>query len=214
MKLKVEILESSKEISVMIANALKKQVDQFMAQALTKIKSELPALLSRAIEDSPEYTSLLSGELKYEFGIPDSSSKLKGLLDIWTNDVLVNHSPSVISNNGSLKTSISISMVKSDFSNVLGSSYAFVYDNKRGYTLPWLKWLLLDGTMSIVPGYEVVIGPNKRSRTGMAVMANKEGKSWNVPSYYSGSINDNWITRAILSSGKNIDSLIKKAIEK
>lgn len=213
MKISLKILESDKQISIMIANALKKQVDQFMTNALGKIKSELPIILRRAIEDSPEYNSILSGQLKYEFGIPDSSSKLQGLLDIWTNDVLVNYSPAITTNSGNLKTSISISMVKSDFSNVLGSSYGFVYDNKRGYALHWLEWLLLDGTMSIVPGYEVVIGPNKRSRTGMAVMSNKNGKSWNVPSYYAGSVNDNWITRAIRSSSKNIDRLLKKATE-
>jgi len=214
MKVSLKILESNKQISLMIGKALQNQVDKFMSNSLKIIEKGLPDILTRAIETSPEYYAILSGDLKYELGIPNSASVLQGLINTWTRGVVTSYSPVVILSSGQIKTSFSVSMVRADFSDVLSTSYAFVYDYKRGYALPWLKWLLLDGTMPIVNGYEVEFGPNPRSRTGMAIMVETTGKAWNVPANYAGNANDNWITRAIRSSERDIEKFIQKVLQK
>lgn len=84
----------------------------------------------------------------------------------------------------------------------------------RGYQLPWLKWLLVEGTKPIVKNYAVKFGPNKSSRTGMAVMVNSSS-NWSVPSEFAGTISSNWISRAIDDiSDLFISSIIENEIRK
>jgi hypothetical protein len=76
--------------------------------------------------------------------------------------------------------------------------------------LPWLQWLLLEGNATIVRNYTVSFGPNRFSRTGFALMR-PSLQSWKVPSEFAGTINDNWITRAIDGAESNIQKLLDGA---
>ena len=84
-------------------------------------------------------------------------------------------------------------------------------DSLRGYSLPWLQWLLLDGTKVLIDSHQVVIGPNLRSRTSMAIM--RPGSGWSVPNEFAGTQNNNWLTRAIDSSSDSINNLLKRAFK-
>ena len=212
MRFSIKIIESDKEIALRIGNALIPQVRQYMSKTMDKIRKGLPDIIYQAIISSPEYSSILSGLLKYEFGIPDSLSKLDGLLNVWTQNLSVTYTPPLVNYNGSVSSSVTIAMIKSDFSDVLGTDYASVVDRKRGYILPWLSWLLLEGSVTIVNGHQVIFGSNPRSRTGLAVMR-KGGNGWKVPKRFAGTSNDNWITRAIASSEKDIYNFIQKAMK-
>lgn len=213
MKISLKLLESNKEIGMMIGKALLPQVDKQMNSWSQKLKITLPTILQRAITNSPEYASILGGQLRYELGIPNAPQALSTIITIWTTNVNVEYGPPTITQNGQIKSSISVSMVKSDYSDVLGSSAAYVYDYERKYTLPWLRWLLLEGAVPIVSNHYVVVGANKSSRTGMAIMK-EGGGSWSVPSRYAGTITDNWITRAIFGAGSEIENLMQKVLAK
>lgn len=213
MQISLKILETNNEIAVQIAKSLIPDIKNYMDNAMKNIKNNLPAIIYKAVINSPEYVSITQGQLKYEFGIPDGASKINGLLEIWSNSIYTTYVPPSITTSGSIKTSFDISMVKADFSNVLGTDYANVYDQKRGYSLPWLKWLLLEGSVPIVKNHQVVIGRSSRSRTGMALMRESSSKSWGVPGKFAGTETDNWITRAIDSSASEIKSLIEKALQ-
>ena len=209
-RMNIKVLESNKEIAMRIGSALLPDVKLYMQGCVKNIKQGLPPLLYAAIINSPEYASVLGGQLRYELGIPNPSQVLSGLLNIWTSNLFVTYVPPVVSSNGRIKSSISANMVKVDFSDVLGSEYASIYDTGRGYTLPWLKWLLLDGSAAIIKNHSVVIGPNSRSRTGMAVMR-ETSKSWGVPKQFAGTESDNWITRSIDLYREEIEKFIEKA---
>jgi hypothetical protein len=211
MKFRIRIAESDKMISEKIGNALIPEARKYMKKNMDNVKKSLPAKIYSIIVSSPEYSSILGGRLKYEFGIPDPAAKLDGLLSIWTNNVYVVYTPPSVISGGRIVSSFSVSMIKSDFSDVLGSNYAFVYDNKRGYTLPWLEWLLLEGSVSLVKNHSVVMQANPRSRTGMALMK-VSNSSWKVPNQYAGTISDNWITRSLEAANDDIYNLIKKAM--
>lgn len=211
MKISLKIIESERDIALKIANALIPDVRKFMSKAMDVVKKELPSIVNNAIINTPEYASLSNGKLRYEFGIPDVQQKLAGLLNIWSQTVSVVYSPPVISGGGQIRSKFSASMIKVDFSDVLFTEYAEVYDNERGYKLPWLQWLLLEGNKTIVSNYSVVIGPNKKSRTGFAIMR-PTSKAWKVPSEFSGTQNDNWITRAIDQTEDQVNQLLQKAL--
>lgn len=212
--MKVSItLANNTSISKEIAKALIPEFKKIMDKTASILKKEIPIILKKHIEKSPEYQSILSGQLKYEFGIPNPSEKLRGLILTWIDNTNVQFTPPSIDGRGMLKTSLSVSMVRIDLSDVLYTEYAAVYDRQRGYVLPWLQWLLLEGNKVIVKDHSVVMGPNQRSRTGQAIMRSKENKFWKVPAQYAGTQNDNWITRCIDSAGPDIETLLYRVLK-
>lgn len=207
----MKLLESDKQISNIILNAVLPEVSNYLKDAINYLKSNLPPIIRSAIINTPEYESIARGELQYEFGIPDPGSKLSGLLDIWSSNININYTPPVISNNR-IKGSFSAKMIRVDFSDVLYSDYAIVYDSLRGYSLPWLEWLLLEGNKTIIKNQNVILGYNKYSRTGYALMKDSS-TSWSVPSQYAGTISNNWITRALDKAENDISNIIDKALD-
>lgn len=205
-----KLLDSNSNIYQEILKALLPQVNQYMSKAILSIKPEIINIVGSSIRNSPEYGSIQSGQLKYELGIPDPSSRLESLINIWLNNMQSTYDKPVISNN-KIKSSFTFEMIKSDFSDVLLTDFATVRDNMRGYDLPWLRWLLLEGNKTIVSKYEVLFGQNKASRTGFAVMT-PSNRSWKVPSTFSGNISDNWITRAVDSASSQIQSLLDRSL--
>ena len=211
MKLNLTVLESNSQISKSILDALIPEVDRYLKQKLQYIKQNLPILITDILTSTETYSSLIGGQLQYEFGIPDPIPKLDEILSVWTNNIMIDYK-SPISSTDKLKASFSISIIKSDFADVLSQDAAFVIDSLRGYSLPWLEWLLLEGSKTIVKNQQVVIRSSKFSRTGRAMMQ-ESNTSWKVPSQYAGTINNNWITRAIDDNETLINSFLEKAIE-
>lgn len=206
MKFSIKLLESNQDISNQILQALMPQVDNYLKQKLNSIRNNLPTIISNIIQNTPEYNSLIGGQLQYELGIVDPGVKLANIINIWTRNINIEYNGPKISS-GQLKASFSVSLIRSDFEDVLASDYALMVDNLRGYSLPWLEWLLLEGNKTIIKKQEVVLGPNKFSRTGFAVMR-ESSKSWKVPSEFAGTIRDNWITRAIDNAESEINDFL------
>lgn len=211
MLFKIKLLESDKQISQNILVALLPETSKYLKDVIKYLQANLPSVVRSVIINTPEYESILNGQLKYEFGIPDSSTKLAGLIDLWSKNIKINYSPPIISGN-KIKGSFSANMVRVDFTDVLYTDYAVVYDSLRGYTLPWLEWLVLEGNKTIIKNQTVILGPNKASRTGYAVMKDSI-QSWKVPSQYAGTVSNNWITRAIDNAESNINTIIGQALE-
>ena len=209
MEFSLRLLESDSQISQEILKALSPQITTYLDSGIKIIKSELPNIIRQSIVSTPEYQSIASGQLKYEFGIPDSEQKLAGLLDIWSTNIEYMYNRPKLTGS-TIKASFTANMIRVDFADVLYTDYALVIDGLRGYTLPWLKWLLLEGNKTIVKNYEVSIQANKNSRTGNAIMKQSRG-SWKVPSAFSGTVSDNWITRAIDGVQSDVDLLLNKA---
>lgn len=209
MRFSLKLIDSSKEIQQNILKAMLPEVSSLMNKGITKLKSNLPNIIRQAIINTPEYESLSRGKLKYEFGIANVDSKLASLISVWSTNIQYTYkAPNIIA--GRIRSSFSASMIRADFSDVLYADFAAVVDTLRGYTLPWLEWLLLEGNKTIVRNYEVILGPNRSSRTGYALMK-PSNRSWKVPSEFSGTINNNWITRAIDAAESNIQKLLNEA---
>jgi hypothetical protein len=203
---KLKLLESDSQISRNILEALLPQINKYMVDSINNLKNILPKIISKAIADTPEYNSILSGKLKYELGIPDPENKLAGLIGIWSNNIAVKYNKPRISRL-TILSDFSINMIRVDFSDVLYSDYAIVVDAYRGYSLPWLEWLLLYGNKTIVKNKRVSIGPNKFSRTKMAIMVDSL-ENWRVPSEFAGNQENNWITRAIDNVSPEIEKIL------
>lgn len=180
MKIQFKIVESNREIENKILKALLPEIAKLMKNASQNISKEIKNLVVRAIENSPEYISLVSGSLKAEFGLPDPEQRLSELLNIWIKNIKVFFNPATISNSR-IKSSFKLELIQSDFSDVLGSNAAILIDGLSGKSVYWLEWLSLAGDKTILKDYTVVYGPNKRSRTNLAIMRSQSGSKWRVP---------------------------------
>jgi hypothetical protein len=212
MELKIKLLDSSSDITNKILKALLPEIKQLFKKIGPFVKENIKDLVVNAIKSSPEYLSLMSGILRSELGVPDAEVRINKIFNIWFNNIITEiESPSIAGR--SIKGKISISLIKSDLSDILSSDIAVIIDSFSGSSVNWLEWLSIAGDKTILKNYEVSLGPNKRSRTGNAIMKVAVNKKWKVPSEFSGTQNNNWITRSINNVSDEIESILIKSIK-
>lgn len=212
MKFDITILESDSEIRTLILQAMKDHLDMVFNKSISQISQEIKKVVIEALKKEPEYESLMSGSLKFELGIPDSNS-VNRVIELMVNTLEIDKVPINISNFG-LSGGYKLTMIKSDDINgIIKDESAMVNDDARGYSLPWLEWLLFQANKPIVKNFEVKIGPNQSSRTGMAIMIDSN-KNWRVPPEFAGTVTNNWTTRAIENTEKEILKIMQTSIEK
>lgn len=211
MKFSLKLLEDDASITRLVLENLQDQLQNKIFKALPSISSDIKMLVKNALINEPEYSSLKAGTLKAEFGISNSSA-IDSVIDALVNTLEVQSNPVKLTKN-SLSGGFVLKMIKSDnISGIIYTDIASVIDDVNGYALPWLEWLLLRGNEIIVRKYSVNYVNSPRSRSGMALMV-QSNKSWRVPPNFSGTENNNWITRAISKIDKEIVRIIQSSLE-
>lgn len=211
MNLKLKIVDSDKDIQNKILKALLSEVSSVFKKARNPLVNNIKNIITNSILSSPEYASLSSGQLKFELGVPDISNRIQSIFNVWFSNIDVKLESPKISGSG-IKGSLTIGIIKSDLSDILGSDVAIITDSNTGSSVNWLEWLSLAGDKTIIKDYEVVLGPNRRSRTGNAIMTVSKNQRWKVPSEFSGTVANNWITRAIDSVSDSIEKELLNTI--
>lgn len=214
MNLTLKLIDTQSEISQKILVEIK----NYLQPIFTKISKNIQPLLEKdieaAVKSEPEYLSLVGGILRSELGIPDADQRVDRLLSAWSSSADIQSKP--ISIQGSkLVGGFSISMVRSDFSDILSIPESVVIDSTSGSSIEWLKWLLLEGNKAIIlRNYTISYpGPNSRSRTGNAIMV-ESTKNWRIPMIFAGSPTNNWITRAISRLDDTILNHLENELER
>jgi len=211
MKIELNLLESDRIISKYILDSIAKQLNSKLPSLFDKAQDSIKEIVINSIKNQPEYSSLLGGQLQYEFGILDPQSRLDAILNILQNSMIA--SLDKIQINGSLlKGGFKIEFIKSNYSDILSLPESY-FITEKGSKLEWLNWLLLQGDNSIVLGYSFILGGFKFSRTGGGIMTTNESGLWKVPSQFSGTQDNNWIIRGILSCSDEIQQLLNKLIK-
>lgn len=210
MKYSVSLLESDKDIRSAILDALSSDLSKTINKSISSISTKIKILIKKALQNEPEYQSLKSGQLRREFGI-ENTNNVDIVIDKLI-DTLVIDTKTITINSQGLSGGLRITMIPSDFGGVIGTEEATVVDNIRGYSLPWLEWLLLKGSQIIIRDYEVKVGPSPYSRSGDAVMVSSS-KNWRVPPEFIGTVTDNWTTRALSTIDDEISKIIQDTIE-
>lgn len=212
MKLSLSLLETNTEIRQKILSAMQPLIDKALDSTIQNLSKDIKNLLILALKSEPEYSSLISGELRREFGISDTSNVNTAIENI-ANSIKINKKAIKINNTG-LSGGIEINIINNqDYGGALSDYSGQVIDNDRGYSLPWLEWLLLRGNQIIVKNYEVKLGGNSRSRSGDAIMISSSS-NWRVPPTFAGTIRDNWTTRALSTIENELTNLIRSTFEK
>ena len=144
----------------------KKEVDKEISKRIKasiniiteSIEIALQTLVKIKLEGAPEVLSIAGGELRYQFGLVDGSSRIQNIIDMWADSIEVKYVTTAGKFGG-----ISISMTDSDYSKALSMSEA-EFITEDGTPLEWLRWLLLEGDTRIVNNY--VFQSGRRGRAG------------------------------------------------
>jgi hypothetical protein len=212
LRFSIDILESDEQISKEINKAILQELKSRLPVVFKKSQNYILNTVIEAIKNQPEYISLLSGSLKYEFGLPDASSRINAILETIERSLYVEYEqPKITGSN--IVGGFLIGIINAGFSDILSLKEATLITEK-GTPLEWLKWLLLEGDKTIIIGYDFNIGNYKNSRTGGGIMSPSFQGAWRVPPEFAGTIENNWIIRAVESIQDQIESQLVSLLQK
>lgn len=200
-----------KEFARKLLAALANHLNSHLPRAVQPIKNRIGELIDRAIYNSPEAASLLGGQLQAELGVADPNTALRLIALAVATAIEVKVIPiTVVSSN--LSGGMSIGVLRTDLRDVLGLSVAS-FDSEGGYRIDWLEWLLTSGDNVILVDYafRTAVG-SRASRTRLGVM--RRHGTWQVPYEYSGTVGDNWLSRAIATIGDGVVEILKDEVRK
>lgn len=149
------------------------------------------------------YNSLCMGFLKGEFGLPPSGGSSKDIIDNIVDElakqVVMEVYPFYVSGKKIIGGFI-VYIYEADFMKILGMGEGHTITEKNA-DLHWLDWLMVQGDKIIIGQGGVYSDaewhsePSTEGRSGKAEMF--RGGFFKVPAAFSGTINNNWITRMI-----------------
>lgn len=194
---------SEKNFDRQFKSAVQKEINQALNKAKVEVVDYLKRAVRQALEDSPEYKSLINGDLSAQFGFVkgQEQSYVDPVIDYIINSIDVDIDKFKYEIGGGY--SIKLIVVDIDELSFIGK--ATYTSSPSGENIEWLNWLLTQGNKIIIQNFYIRFGQftSKKSRSTRAIMVKKQGASWGinssskVPSGLSGTVDNNWFTRAI-----------------
>lgn len=207
MTISLRLVDSENQIRQNIYGAIAEELNSRLSSRSREISSKVRQLIPLWIKSQPEMLSLMSSStlsLKGQFGIQEETTIIVNTI---ANAVTNSTTVSMRQYDNKLKKGgLELNVQPIDFSNLLSLSDGHtVYE---GGDLHWLSWLLTRGDETIIVGYEY----NPQTGLGRSKLGNMiTGQSFRVPPQFSGTIKDNFITRAL--SGKEQELAITKIFQ-
>lgn len=170
---------------------LKGEILERMKKAAPRLQTTARQLLRKEIENCATVHSLISGELRAEFGLENPVHDVQRIIDVWVESLTV--TVEVVKG----KAAIVLRAVNDHWLDVIGLPEASQAID--GGELDWLRFLLLVGEQTIVYDHYVSTANSyerQYSRSGTdTIMRKRAGSSWAVPFKYAGTIENNFMTK-------------------
>lgn len=222
----LKIISTPQQILDMALKQMYPQINGKIKKSAPGILRDIKSLFKSLIVGSETYHSLTSGgisdrALRGHFGFPAGQEHeiVDPIVDAFINSLHYDFSE-FSSNSGHFR----ILGVPSDYFNVISLPTAKIKnDGQAGGEIPWLLWLLTAGSEVMVNAQIVFndytskvfsedsnkINGGAYSRSKIALMYTRHGATWAVPAEFSGTENDNWITRIIdqMEASKEVDNI-------
>ena len=212
----IKLLESDSIIRNKILRGIVKDINRAIPPILNNVKQQLKIETIKFFQNTEAYQSLLSGDLAAHFGIPilNRRNNLNIILETIGNNIEVTYKPIKIQA-GNFTNGLTIEVLLSDLSDILALPQAVIITEK-GDLLEWLSWLLTAGDKIIIRQYEIDLVEGE-GRSGGGVMIESATGVWRVPPEFSGSVLNNWLTKALLLNADAylsiIDNILKKELK-
>jgi len=208
MSISVKILESNKQIEGLINQSLSSQVNNTIRSNYKKVTNNIKLMIPSWISEQKEVASLLSqgvrGSLNAHFGLPPGMPVLSVAAIVSAVSESITVEIEIPKIDKSLRGSVLFRIQPDDFGNLLGLPEGFVV-TKSGTNLHWMNWLLTMGGTPVVVGYDYT--PSSLGRSGGGTMVG--GTAWRVPSEHTGTVDDNFITRALENREQDITNALR-----
>jgi len=194
----LRLASSPDEIRRLILREAAARLAPAFDRAAPSIRGRVGALARTLIAATPEFKSLVDGDLRAHMGLADPESALAPVLDAVAAAVFVEVERPRASG-VTIAGGISVGVLKSGFDDLIALSGSSYVSPPSGSRIRWLEWLLKAGDRIVIKNYGITfrLDPDerRRSRTGEALMF-AGGKGWRVPPEHSGTEDDNFLTRA------------------
>ena len=202
----IKVLESNRVIVAKINKALAKDIDKRFKSKAGALKLKLQPIIASALFDSPEIISLRSGVLRFDFGLTGDPGPQ--IVNAVVQSVEVKITP-VKGTQSGISGGVQVNIQPSTYSNLLSLPVAMQKLEIEG-RVPWLEWLLTAGDSIIIGHYGVEYGAGLGRSGGAHMVGIKDAPlgPFKVNSAFSGSVNDNFITRSIKRSEPQIKNAI------
>lgn len=222
----VSIKVDTKKAELEILREAVKQINKNIQSKIKNIEKRIGDAFVERIKETPTYSSLVGdkGELRVHFGLANPTSTMNNILSKLRLCFTAEYSKAKITN-GRIEGSFSVKFNKQDFSFLyeeasFRSFFLGIFKRRpqssyksKGGKVDWLRWLLESGTGTVLSDVRIKLGKFKSpdpSRTGGAIMV--KGTGWGVPASFSGTINDNWLTRTLSEYQKDVEQVINEII--
>src|SRR3990167_10011542 len=198
------LAEVKKEIVLEIAKKMNQVFDYKMRFIVPYIKFEV----EKAIINSPEYQGLLYSRGMYsEIGYPQLRSFLLNMVETIVKNVDIEINKFRVIGER-VEGGLNIGILKDDYSDILNLPGGD-YSTEKGENIPWLSWLLFQGTRKVIAGYHYFWSPKtgqRSSRTGEGIMI--QGGDWEISSEFAGTAENNFLTRALRPLDSKLSSFL------
>ena len=200
----LKLVESNSAIKKMIQREMVQQLNKsFGAGIASKLRQQIAFSCAEWLMESPELRAVAYGPLKGDFGIPKGQSHVEAnnIIDAVLRSIHIEMIPF----DNRLRGGLVIKIQPADFKNIFARIHPVV--TEKGEPLDWIKWLLERGDDIVIAKYHVVPDSSGRSRSGDALMS--QGGMFRVRPEYSGTLDDNAITRVFKGKEKQILNIIR-----
>ena len=201
---KYDVKLDQQQFSIAATLEIKAILDRTISQLIRKIRSGLVAYVEEKLRKGPNdtYYSLDIGELRRDFGFRAGENVGERVVKAVSGSIELTKLGSTSASLGGIR----LQLLKGGIEFLLDKGFG-AYDS-NGNTVDWLRWLLTAGDTIVIADYQVMKEkgtPLKGSRSGYALMVSpKMSKGFRVDPNHSGTIDDNWITRALFSAQQDI----------
>ena len=206
MTLTIKLLESNSDIEKKIKTAIAEELNALIKKNFKTAQKRIESSVSGWVTSQPEVQSLLKegvpNSLHAQFGLQAGQGLLSSIEIV--NAIIASIEVRVRRVDAKLNTGIDFNIQPENLRNLLGLPSGFTQTEDQDI-LPWLTWLLLEGSNTIVYGYTYV--PDLSGRSGGGTM--EAGGSWRIPPEFSGTIDDNFVTRALSNRDKELEGILR-----
>lgn len=209
MTLSIQIIDSIKDIEKNINKAIAESINDIISRNINNIVNSVKNLIPSWITSQPEIQSLSSkdpGSLAGQFGIAGDTSMI---ITSIVNSVVNATEYKFVPYRANLTGGLELRFQPSTFVNLLALPDGHTIYS--GGDLHWLDWLLKRGDSIIVTNYQY----NPQTGLGRSGLGNMiGGGTFRVPPQFSGTDNDNFITRSFIGSTqeKQIASIFERIL--
>ena len=211
MNISIKLLDAAATIQQKVNTALAAELNKAVTGNRTKFENKAKFFVRKCIMEQPEIASISiggQGSLAAQLGVQKGQEE--SVVNSIVNAIVESTTVKLTRFDNKLHGKLYINFQPSDFVNLLALPQGFV-NTEKGQSLHWLRWLLKEGAKPIVIGYQYVPGKAGRSRGGV-MMANAQ--SWRVPPQFSGTDENNFITRAFSGREKEVQDLFGQLLGK